>query len=179
MFPVAATLFVIALWCSGRLLGWLPPELAATGSWQSDLLGKPAPGFTFTTTAGTSSALSQEKGHVVLIDFWGSGCPPCRVELKQSTAALAADPTLRNRGLRVWTIDEDDDAAASKKFMDDNRYNFDVMLDAQGTIWTQYHGYGIPDTFIIGRDGVVRYASAGFGPSIDDQLHAAIESALK
>jgi len=169
--PIFMTLFVTALWLP-RAIGGPPP-------WQSPLEGKQAPDFTLTTLDGTTCSISQEKGHVVLIDFWGTDCPPCRVELEQLVAGLANDKTLHERGLRVWAINIVDDSNTVQKFLDENHYDFEVMLGTQNAIANLYPLSGIPTTYLVARDGSIRKAFAGFDPKTDEQLRAEIEAALK
>jgi len=167
--PVFMTLFVTALEFPG----------GAADPWRSPLEGKPAPEFTLTSLVGTTCTMSREKGHVVLIDFWATSCPPCRAELQQTIAKLAQDASMRERGLRVWTIDVTDNADTARKFMNENHYDFNVMLDSQHVAGNLYPGYGIPTTYLVARDGLIRKAFSGFDSETDKQLRGEIDAALK
>ena len=91
-------------------------------------------------------------------------------------AKLADDTALRERGLRVWTIDSEEDADTVQKFMDENHYEFNVILDPQKVTAPLYPIYGIPTTYFIARDGTVRKAFSGYVP---EKLWAEIDAALK
>ena len=170
IIPFAITLFFGALWLHAAIVTSIP--------WRSSLEGKPAPPFTLGTLTGDSFSLSQERGHVVLLNFWSTRCPPCRVELGEIITKLSNDLVLRNRGLRVWTINSDT-ADDVRTFMNENHYPFKVMLDPSDQAASLYPHNGIPTTYLIARDGTVRKAVAGFSPRIRQQLESEIDAALK
>jgi cytochrome c biogenesis protein CcmG, thiol:disulfide interchange protein DsbE len=165
---VVMTLFVATLWLHAAIVTSIP--------WRSPLEGKPAPDLALTTLAGDTFRMSQERGHVVLINFWATWCPPCKLELKEMIAKLADDTALHERGLRVWTIDGEEDADSVRKFMGENHYDFNVILDPKKVTATRYPIYGIPTTYVIARDGTVRKAFLGYAP---EKLWAEIDAALK
>jgi peroxiredoxin len=166
--PVVMTLIFAALCLHAAIVKSIP--------WRSPLVDKPAPDFALKTLAGDTLSLSQERGHVVLIDFWTTWCGPCKLELKEMIAKLADDAALRERGLRVWMVNCGEDADTVRKFMDENHYHFNVFLDPQHVGEPQYPVEGLPTTYVIGRDGTVRKAFSGYDP---EGLRAAIDAALK
>jgi len=147
--------------------------------WQSVLEGKPAPQFTLADLNGTNHSIADERGHVILLDFWGIECPPCLVELKTSIAVLAGDETLSRKGLRVWTINDWDNAPAIKGFLKDNGYHFTVLVDDKNQIADMYEQGGLPTTYLIGRDGNVKEAFAGFNESVGKEMRQQIIDAMK
>ncbi len=164
--PVVASLFVGALWLRASIVisngGRDPMMIEPFIPWRSPLEGKPAPDLALTTLAGAKFRLSDERGHVVLINFWGIACPPCVAELNLFISSLADDAFLHDRGLRVWTVDVMDDTVAIHNFMAANHYHFTVL--SNGTITNAYPGGGIPTTYVIGRDGTVRKVFSGYVP---------------
>jgi peroxiredoxin len=147
--------------------------------WQSPLVGIIAPDFAQPALSGGICQLSRERGHVVVLDFWGSDCPPCLAELKTCIAKLADDTSLRQRGLRVWTVNAMDSQDAIANFMAANQYHFLVVSNSGGAVTNKYSSGGLPTTFLIGRDGIVRKAFAGFDTKTQQDLSNAIEAALK
>ena len=91
-------------------------------------------------------------------------------------APLADDAALRERGLRVWTINAEEDGDIVRKFMDDNHYHFNVILATQDMIESRYPIEGLPTTYVIDRDGTVRKVFSGYAP---EELRAEIDAALK
>ena len=79
----------------------------------------------------------------------------------------------------MWAINIVDDSNTVQKFLDENHYDFEVMLGTQNAIANLYPLSGIPTTYLVARDGSIRKAFAGFDPKTDEQLRAEIEAALK
>ncbi len=129
----------------------------------------PARDFTLTLFDGESISLSELRGKVVLIDFWTSWCPPCRQE-----APTLADAYRRFEGrgvefvgVAVWDSEEQ---AAS--FVGDNNVPYPNGLDSKGTIAIDYGLTGIPEKYIVDRDG--RLVRKFVGPMEPDQLEAVL-----
>jgi peroxiredoxin len=146
--------------------------------WHSALEDKLAPDFALPTLTGGTCRISSERGHVILIDFWDTDCPPCVAELKLVISQLADDASLHKKGLRVWTVDAMDDTDTIRKFIAANHYHFTVVSNAGGAVTNRYPIGGIPTTYLIDRDGVVRNVLDGFGPTTDHELRSDIDAAL-
>jgi len=130
------------------------------------LINTPAP--TFTGPDVVSSApidLAQYRGKVVLLNFWASWCQECRVEHEN---LLALYSQFRNNPdfvmLGVNYQDKLDDA---RDYLKVYGAPFQHVRDFKGTISIDYGVYGVPETFIIDKQGVIRHKQVGpiVGPS--------------
>ena len=115
------------------------------------LIGRPAPAFThtFTHTAFSDSAL---RGHVTVVNFFASWCPPCEAE---NSVLLS----LKNKGkVVVYGVDYKDSPAKLHRFLSrvGNPYTT-VTPDPAGTFSALWHVSGVPETFVIDKDGIIRY----------------------
>jgi peroxiredoxin len=144
----------------------------------SDLVGKPAPDFTLTTLDGKTVKLSDQKGSVVLLDFWATWCGPC-VKALPHVQKLAADKDKADKGLKVWAVNAREENSKIQKFIDDNKYTFGVPIDKSGDVMQSYNVSGIPTTVVVGKDGVVIKTFVGYSEDNLKQLDEAIETALK
>ena len=129
----------------------------------------PARDFTLTLFDGESISLSELRGKVVLIDFWTSWCPPCRRE-----APTLADAYRRFEGrgvvfvgVAVW--DSEEQAAG---FVRELGVEYPNGLDSKGTIAIDYGLTGIPEKYIVDREG--RLVRKFVGPMEPDQLEAVL-----
>lgn len=134
---------------------------AATYAMRDELfpvtVGSRAPAFDAHTLDATRQARSIEHyaGDVVLLNIWATWCGPCRIEMPE-IQALHSD--FGPRGLRVVavSVDQDEAAEAIRGFVRDYGLTFEVLHDPTGDIQRRYQTTGVPETFVIGRDGVIR-----------------------
>lgn len=119
--------------------------------------GSKAPDFravTLDTTPHTVS-LDQYRGQVVLLNIWATYCVPCRVEMP---SIENLQQTMADRGLHIVAVSIDDPGKtqAIRDFVKHYGLTFQVLHDPDGKIAQTYQTTGVPETFVIGRDGVIR-----------------------
>jgi cytochrome c biogenesis protein CcmG/thiol:disulfide interchange protein DsbE len=148
----------------------------------SALIGKPAPLLSLPALDGLMRSgapvpgldPSQFKGHVTLVNVWASWCVPCQMEHPQ-LMRLAAD-----RRLQLVGINYKDATENARRFL--GRYGnpfSTVGVDQDGRSAIEWGVYGVPELFLIGRDGRIAYKQVG--PITDEtlpQLTREIEKAL-
>ena len=120
-------------------------------------LGSKAPDFTAVTvdSAPREARLSDYRGQVVMINVWATWCLPCRVEMP-SIEALHRD--FAPKGFKVLAVSVDDPghSATIRAFVEQYNLTFEILHDPEKKIVEQYDILGYPETFIVGRDGVIR-----------------------
>src|SRR5688572_10401532 len=142
------------------------------------LEGKAAPAIVLKTLDGKDAKLADQKGKVVVLDFWATWCGPCRVSLPH-LQSLANDTTLAEKGLVVWAVNVGETKDKIEPFMKENKYSFTVPMDSNSAVMKRYNVTGIPTTVVIGRDGEVKKAFVGFSPGAEKQIHDAVVKALE
>jgi peroxiredoxin len=120
-------------------------------------VGSDAPQFTAQTLDATPArrTLDDYRGKVVVLNVWATWCGPCRVEMP-SIEALHRE--FGSQGLEVVavSIDEANAEEAIREFVKEYGLTFDVLYDPTHRIERSYQTSGVPETFVIGRDGVIR-----------------------
>lgn len=121
--------------------------------------GKKAPGFSAPTLAnpGRNISLSSLQGKVVLVDFWASWCGPCRSSLPHLNTLYQK---LGPKGLVVLGINLDRSKQAAQKLVRELKLGFTNLYHETETqkIGKDYGVTGIPATYLIDKQGVIRYA---------------------
>jgi thiol-disulfide isomerase/thioredoxin len=113
-----------------------------------------APAITAKTLDGRDFSLAADRGEVVVMNFWGSWCAPCRQEAP-ALAALASH--FRSSGVRFLGVDIQDTPASAEAFMHTFRINYPSLNDPSDEIALAFGGTvpptGIPSTLLIDRSG--------------------------
>jgi peroxiredoxin len=115
--------------------------------------GIPAPDFTFPDLNGRNISLSDYKGKVVLINIWATWCPPCVYEMP-SMEKLYKEFKGENFEILAVSIDtggKDIVAPFIKKY----KLTFPALIDPKGTIKTLYGVTGVPESYIIDKQGII------------------------
>jgi cytochrome c biogenesis protein CcmG/thiol:disulfide interchange protein DsbE len=125
----------------------------------SPLVGRPAASFSLTTFDGKPLTLEGLRGQVVVLNFWASWCyPACYEEAPVLEAGWRA---YRERGLVVVGVDIQDTEEAARRFMDQFKLTFPNAPDPKGKVSIDYGVYGVPETFVIDRQGRIRAKHVG------------------
>jgi cytochrome c biogenesis protein CcmG/thiol:disulfide interchange protein DsbE len=119
-------------------------------------IGDRAPDFAAVSLADSvGKSIDDYKGEVVLLNIWATWCGPCRIEMP-SMEKLERE--LGPKGLKIVAISVD--VAGSEQrirdFANELGLTFELLLDAPGVIQRDYQTTGVPETFIIDREGRVR-----------------------
>jgi cytochrome c biogenesis protein CcmG/thiol:disulfide interchange protein DsbE len=135
--------------------------------------GKLAANFTLKDLKGDQVSLASLRGKVVFLNIWATWCAPCREEMP-SIESLYND-FKANKDFVVLAVSQDTDGGTVRPFVAQNHIQFTVLLDPRNEVGERYDVNGIPETFIIGRDG--RIVAHHVGPY--DWSNADIREALQ
>lgn len=119
---------------------------------------EPAPDFTLTLLDGSSFRLSDHKGKPVLINFFASWCLPCREEMPVLEKIVR---DYQPKDVVFLGIAVDDTEEKMKDFIKRYDVTFPVGLDKTGEVQKFFGLYGIPTTYFIDRNGMIRYFHSG------------------
>lgn len=118
-------------------------------------VGSKAPDFRAVDLATGDSVSFREhyEGAVTLINIWATWCIPCRVEMP---AMQSVYDSLRTRGFRIAAVSIDEgDATEVRNFAAELNLTFDILHDPSGRVQQVYQTTGVPESFLLDRDGVI------------------------
>lgn len=135
--------------------------LAACGGQTEEpapVVGRPAPDFSLTGLDGEPVALASLRGKPVVLNFFATWCLPCRQELPafQAMAERHAD-----KGLTVLLVDLQEDPADVAAFLESLDVGLSAVVDDTGRVTKAYRVRGLPSTFFLDRQGVIRAVQLG------------------
>ena len=124
----------------------------------SPLIGKPAPAFALTQLNEPSKTLATAdlRGQVWLLNVWASWCVSCKEE-----HPLLVELSKANI-VPVIGLDYKDEPAAGRKWLSQNGNPYNVsIVDLDGRVGIDFGVYGVPETFVVDKQGVIRYKQIG------------------
>jgi cytochrome c biogenesis protein CcmG/thiol:disulfide interchange protein DsbE len=116
-------------------------------------VGKPAAQFTAEKLDGTGQlSLSDYAGKIVVLNFFASWCPPCKVE---NPALVRVWERYRTSDVVIIGIVYNDSTDKAREYVRSNGVTWPTVQDGDGRVAFGYGAHGPPETYFIGRDGIV------------------------
>ncbi len=136
----------------------------------------PAPDFTLKSLQGPNMRLAEQRGRVVLVNFWATWCGPCKQEMPHLNRLY---DKYRSSGFVLMgdSVDEDPKTAAGTA----GRFGlrFPVLFDADKAVSRLYDLQSMPATVLIDRDGKVRFLHRGYREGLEDAYERQIRELVK
>jgi peroxiredoxin len=142
--------------------------LMVTGCQPSAESGPMAPDFSLQDLSDQMVSLSDFRGKVVLLDFWATWCPPCRMSIPE---LVKLQDKYRDSGLDIIGISLDDPQDGLSRYLREFKEKYKInyrILRFNSKVMQDYFGMespAIPTMFVIDRDGKIREKIVGFDPN--------------
>ena len=118
----------------------------------------PTPRLELTDLAGRTHRLEDYRGQVVLLNFWATWCGPC---LEEMPSIQRLKKKLAGRPFVVLAVNVNEPESRIRKFLSRLPLDFPVLVDAEGRTTAAWKVRILPASFLIGRDGRIRYTATG------------------
>jgi peroxiredoxin len=138
--------------------------------------GAAAPDFTLKALNGPNLRLNEQRGQVILVNFWATWCAPCRKEMPHLNRLAEK---YGKSGFLLLGINIDDDAKNAADVAARLGLKFPVLLDTDKTVSKLYQLSTMPSTVVIDRNGKVRYLHRGYQDGLEASYEKQIRDLLK
>jgi peroxiredoxin len=123
--------------------------------------GAKAPDFQLPDLYGETLALSDVKGKKVVLNFWATWCPPCRVEMPDMQELSENYPD----ELVILAVNQINSEARGtetvKSFVQDFGLTFPILIDEGGEVASMYRVRSLPTSYLIDSEGIIRHMMIG------------------
>lgn len=130
-------------------------------------------GFALPDLQGVMQKLPE--GEVVLLNFWATWCPPCRKEIP---SMVELHEKFAAQGLKVVAVSVDQNRDQLRSFVREHRMPFQVLHDADSSVSQSYGVFRYPESFLIDKQGKVRYHLLGAVDWVSQPLLKTVEGML-
>ncbi len=152
----------------------MPAALVPAGMSVEAAEGSLAPDFLLKTMDGGEIRFSDLRGKAVIVNLWATWCGPCRKEMPQFVAAY---DRFRDEGLEIIAVTLQESPSVIQPFVDDFGMDFPVALDKRGAVSDKYRIIGLPTTYFIDRQGVIRNVFQG--PFLEQLQGTQVQGAIE
>lgn len=134
-------------------------------SYAEEIENMPAPDFTLKSNTGSNIRLAEQRGNVVMLNFWASWCAPCRQEMPHLNALSEQYSPL---GFNLLGINVDEDSLAAERAINELKVAFPVLFDPDSSTADLLAVDAMPTTIIIDKDGNIRHWHRGYQSGYED-----------
>lgn len=135
-----------------------------------------APDFTLRQLSGPNLRLAEQRGRVVMVNFWATWCGPCRVELPHLSRL---HDKYRGSGFVLLGVNIDEDPTLARALVGKMGLTFPVLLDSEKKVVGAYDLNAMPATVLIDRDGRVRHLHRGYKEGVEAVYEQQVRALLK
>ena len=150
--------------------------MLAAGMFTAAVSADPAPDFTLQSSSGDNVRLAEQRGQVVMLNFWASWCGPCRKEMP-----LLDEMSKRysSAGFVLYGVNVEEDNADAKKLIKELGVTFPILYDTESKASSLYGVDAMPTTVVIDKKGEIRYINRGYKAGDENKYRDQIRELIK
>lgn len=157
-----------------KILRW--SFIFATGLFAGSASADAAPDFTLQSSTGENVRLAEQRGKVVMLNFWASWCGPCRKEMPLLEAMATR---YGEAGFVLYGVNVEEDNTDAKKLIKELGVTFPILYDTESKASSLYNVDAMPTTVVIDRKGQIRYVNRGYKAGDENKYRDQIRELIK
>lgn len=140
-----------------------------TANVNAELMKGEAPNFTLKSLRGDNIKLSEHRGEVIMLSFWATWCEKCKAHFPVLNNIYLK---YRDQGFTLLSINTEDadDLKKVRKWLKGRRVAYPILLDNTHTVADKYEVADMPSTYLLDRDGHLRFVHNGFEEGYEDEV---------
>jgi len=140
-----------------------------------NLSGKPRPPFSAVDITGKEFDITQLQGNVVVFCVWNTNCGPC---INEINSFKDLKDKYKDRKVSFIAITPIDNIQDIKRFLKSHTFNFDIIYSPSSNFVKDYVAYAYPTSYVIDRQGIIRYAEVGYDKDNVKNITSLVEKYL-
>lgn len=139
------------------------------GNANAELMKGEAPNFTLKSLRGDNIKLSEHRGEVIMLSFWATWCDKCKQNFPVLNNIYLK---YRDKGFTLLSIntEDEDDLKKVRKWLKGRKVAYPILLDTTHAVSDKYEVSDMPSTYILDRDGHLRFVHNGFEEGYEDEV---------
>ena len=137
---------------------------------------EPAPDFTLKSSTGENIRLAEQRGQVVMLNFWASWCGPCRQEMPLLDGI---SKKYSKMGFVLLGINVDQDDADAQKVLQKIKVSYPILFDPESKLSSVYKVDAMPSSVFIDKKGNVRFIDRGYAPGDEEKYVKQIQELIR
>lgn len=138
--------------------------------------GNPAPDFTLKSNSGENLRLAEQRGKVVMLNFWASWCGPCRKEMPLLDEMYQR---YNKAGFTLYGVNVEQNTSDAEKLLRELGTSFPILWDPESKVSKLYKVNAMPTTIMIDKEGKIRYVNRGYKPGDEDKYREQIRELIR
>jgi peroxiredoxin len=139
-------------------------------------LANAAPDFTLPSSTGENVRLAEQRGQVVMLNFWASWCGPCRQEMPLLDAMFQR---YSSAGFVLYGVNVEEDNTDAIKLIKQLGVSFPILYDAESKASSLYQVDAMPTTVLIDKKGQIRFVNRGYKAGDENKYRDQIRELIK
>lgn len=142
----------------------------------ANIQAEPASDFTLKSNSDENIRLAEQRGKVVMLNFWAAWCGPCRQEMPLLDEMYQR---YNKAGFELYGINVEQNTDDAEKLLKELGTRFPILWDSDSKVSKLYNVSAMPTTIMVDKDGEIRYVNRGYKPGDEEKYREQIRELIR